>query len=115
MSKITQLHKVCHLKHYSGWCGYGKNMKRWKYWDNDKYLCCLTKAEETLQHIFKCKDLEMKAYKYELYKYIYSWLKKQDTQQMLLSLIMTTLFKHPFTLTQEYENYWGSTKKIYRN
>ena len=24
---------------------------------------------------------------------------------------MTTLFKHPFTFTQEYENYWGSTRQ----
>ena len=60
--------------------------------------------------MFKCKELERKAYKYELYEHIYSWLKEQDTQQMLLDMIMATLFNQPIIITQEYENYWRPTK-----
>ena len=66
-------------------------MKVWNYEDNDKCTCCLTKAEKIVQHIFKCKEPGMKAYEYELCKHIYLWLKEQDTQQMLLDMIMVTI------------------------
>ena len=90
-------------------------MKRWKYWDNDKCPCCLAISEKTVQHLFKCKNLEMKAHKNELYKPIYTWLKEQDTQQILLDMTMATFFRGSFKLLQEYKNYWGSTKQIYKN
>ena len=39
-------------KHHSGWCGIGKNMKRWGYWKTDKCPCCLIygSVRETSQH-----------------------------------------------------------------
>ena len=49
----------------------------------------------------------MKSYKYEN---IYLWLKKQATEQLLLGMIVVTLFKYPVIITHEYENYWGPIK-----
>ena len=54
----------------------------------------MTKSEKTVQHMFKCKEPKMMAYKKELYKHIYTWLKDQDTHHMLLDMIMTTLSKN---------------------
>ena len=53
----------------------------------------------------------MKAYKYELYEHIQSLVKEQHTQQILLDMITVRLFKHLITISQEYENYWRSTKR----
>ena len=53
----------------------------------------------------------MMAYKNELYKHIYTWLKEQGTHCMLLDMIMATLFKNAFELQEEYNNFWGSTKQ----
>ena len=109
------MNKVLYSNHHSRWCGYGKNMKRWKYWDNNKCPYCLTKTEDSVQLMSKCKEPEMKAYKYELYEHIYSWLKEQDIQQILLDMIMTTLFSQPIIIAQEYENYWSLPKAMYMN
>ena len=53
----------------------------------------------------------MMAYKDELYKHIYMWLKDQDTHHMLLDMIMATISKNSFELPQEHTNFWGSTKQ----
>ena len=106
-SQIETQQREC----YAGWCIYGKNMKILKYWDNDKCPCCLTTSVLTVQHMFKCKELEMRGYKDELYKHMYTWLKEQDMQWILLDMIMATLFKQPFELPKEYKNYRGSTRQ----
>ena len=80
-------------------------MKGWKYWDSDKCPCCLTKSEKTVQHMFKCKEPEITACKNKLYKHTYTWLKEQDTQYMLLDMIMATLSKKSFELPQKYANF----------
>ena len=33
------------------------------------------------------------------------------SREMLIDMIKATLLKHPVTITQEYENYWVSTKQ----
>ena len=47
-------------KHHSGWCGIGKNMKRWRFWTTNKCPCCLTHSENDTKHMFKCKNQEMR-------------------------------------------------------
>ena len=57
--------------------------------------------------MFKCKEQEIMAYKNELYKHIYTWIKEQDTHHMLLYMIMVALLENLFGLPQEYTNFWG--------
>ena len=52
----------------------------------------------------------MKSYRYELYKYIETWLIEQDTQHILLDMTMSALLKHTIELPPGYDNYWGPTK-----
>ena len=53
----------------------------------------------------------MKAYRYELYKHIEIWLIEQDTQHMLLDMMMAAPLKHTIKLPPGYDTYWGPTKR----
>ena len=53
----------------------------------------------------------MSAYRYELYKNTEKWLIQQNTQHMLLDMIMEALLKHRIKLPLDYNIYWGPTKR----
>ena len=57
------------------------------------------KMEDSVQHMFKCKEPKIKACKEELYEYICALLKEQDTQQTLIEMITTILFNQPIIIT----------------
>ena len=61
--------------------------------------------------MFTCKEPEMSAYRYEVYKNIEKWLREQDTQHMLFDMIMAALLKRRIEHPPEYNNYWGPTKR----
>ena len=65
-------------KHHSGWCGIGKNMKRWGFWTTDKCPCCLTHSERDTKHMFKCKNQEMREYRNKVYTELYEKLSDMD-------------------------------------
>ena len=37
-----QLYRLWFAKHHADWYGCGNNMKRWDFWDTDKFPYCLT-------------------------------------------------------------------------
>jgi hypothetical protein len=45
------------VKHLSGWCATGRNMKRRKEWKHDKCPICF-QPNETIGHIMSCPDIQ---------------------------------------------------------
>ena len=69
------------------------------------------KRRKSAYHSFTCNKPEMSAYRYELCKNTEKWLIQQNTQHMLLDMIMEALLKHRIKLPLDYNIYWGPTKR----
>ena len=78
-------------KHHSGWCGIGKNMKRWGFWTTDKCPCCLTHSESDTNHMFKCKNQEMREHRNKVYTELYEKLNEMDTSPQILEILKSSI------------------------
>ena len=64
MMTFPSLFQLWVAKHASGFCGVGKMMKIWGFWQEDKCLCCLLGEVETVSHLLCCPAPQMqKAFK----------------------------------------------------
>ena len=51
------LYQLWASKHVSGFCGVGKMMNHWRFWDHNKCPCCeMEVVVETKEYLIKCPD-----------------------------------------------------------
>jgi hypothetical protein len=78
------------VKHLSGWCATGQNMKRRKEWKHDKCPIFL-QPNETIGHIMSCPDLQARLQRRQFIDNLIITLKKIKTDPAIISVIHSRL------------------------
>jgi hypothetical protein len=78
------------VKHLSGWCATGRNMKRRKEWKHDKCPICL-QPNETIGHIMSCPDIRARLHRAQAIDNLIITLKKIKTDPAIISAIHSRL------------------------
>jgi hypothetical protein len=74
------------VKHLSGWCATGRNMKRRKEWKHDKCPICL-QPNETVDHIMHCPDIRARLHRAQAIDNLIVTLKKIKTDPAIIDAI----------------------------
>jgi hypothetical protein len=77
------------VKHTTEIYGYGKWMKRWKFWRHDRCPCC--RQPEDIQHIARCTHAGAQAVWTESMAALAVWLDQQETHPGIAHLILARL------------------------
>ena len=106
MVEKPQLYHLWFSKHHANWCGCGKNMVRWKFWDSDLCPCCLRVPEVSPQHVFFCEMPEMVSFRNELISDIVAWMVSVDTHPHLYSLIVSAFLGQLHQVRRHLYTWW---------
>ena len=106
-----QLYRLWFAKHHADWCGCGKNMKRWGFWDSDRCPCCLTEAEQDSTHIFHCTMPEMVKFRSELYSEVAQWMESVSTHPQLQDMLIKALAGDPISFPEGNYTDWSMIQR----
>ena len=113
MEEKPQLYCLWYSKHHANWCGCGKNMVRWKFWDSDLCPCCLEKKETSSTHVYYWEMPEMTSFRNEQISGLVEWMGNLDTHPHLLLMITAALTGElPLLRTHKYK-WWRTMKKSF--
>ena len=87
MPALFQLWTSKHVHHF---CGVGKNMLRWGFWDHSRCPCCQTTVETT-SHLLVCPSEKMLASWEKSVTNLESWLNSVETHPDITHCIVSTL------------------------
>jgi hypothetical protein len=77
------------VKHTTEIYGYGKWMKRWKFWTHDRCPCC--RQPEDIQHIARCTHAGANAVWKESTAKLAQWFDQQETHPGIAHLLLSRL------------------------
>jgi hypothetical protein len=77
------------VKHTTEIYGYGKWMKRWKFWNHDRCPCC--RQPEDIQHIARCTHAGANAVWEDSTEKLSTWLNQQETHPGVAHLLLERL------------------------
>ena len=83
----SQAFRLWFTKHWTNFCGIGKQMKRMKLWKDDKCPCCKKVVESSTIHLFRCDNTIIKEARENGFKQILEWLEEVHTAPLLLQVI----------------------------
>lgn len=87
---LPALYRLWVTKHVSGFCGVGKMMKLWKFWEHNKCPCCQEENETTL-HLIYCEDEGMIMTWQDSLEDLDTWLVEEKTAPKIAECIRKTL------------------------
>ena len=87
MPALFQLWASKHVHHF---CGVGKNMLRWQFWDNSRCPCCQAPVETT-SHLLICPSDKMLMSWNKSVSNLESWLTSVDTHPDITLCIVSSL------------------------
>ena len=87
LRSFPELFHMWASKHMSHFCGVGRSMKLWGFWDHDHCLCCNTPNETTL-HLLICSHNLMSM------NFIDTWMRANETHPNIRDCIHKALLEH---------------------
>jgi len=93
LSDALTLFSLWATKHISGFCGVGKMMRRWKFWEDSACLSC-DELVETTHHVVLCPCIEWIAAWDEAINSLEAWMLNVGTDPDIQTCICSTVRSH---------------------
>ena len=78
LQKFPELFRMWASKHMAHFCGVGRMMRRWGFWDHDRCPCC-KEPDETTLHLLTCEHPILTQNFHSRVKLVDIWMQQNDT------------------------------------